>query len=183
MNNSLQNAPYLHLSGVARLASTGLDLSLTATGMATYDERGTINDAALVLDRRDHGGQRLRRIVLDLAATLTADVVVVEDLPMHAKSAGLTGQLHGALKYAMREFELRDPILAPPATLKKFATGNGNADKIAMVVAARDRLGYTGTDDNVADALWLAQMGLHLISHPNRVKLPALHLSALDKMP
>lgn len=37
--------------------------------------------------------------------------------------------------------------------VKKFATGKGNANKDAMVKAAQEQYGYTGTDDNVADAL------------------------------
>lgn len=42
-----------------------------------------------------------------------------------------------------------------PTTLKKFATGRGNAPKGAMLAAARERLGYRGLDDNEADALWI----------------------------
>lgn len=37
--------------------------------------------------------------------------------------------------------------------IKKYATGKGNADKKAMIQAARDKYGYTGSDDNEADAL------------------------------
>jgi len=38
--------------------------------------------------------------------------------------------------------------------LKKWATGNGNADKAAMIKAARDK-GYDVLDDNEADAVHL----------------------------
>jgi len=41
------------------------------------------------------------------------------------------------------------------ATLKKHATGKGNAKKPDMLAAARARLGYPGSDDNECDALWL----------------------------
>lgn len=37
--------------------------------------------------------------------------------------------------------------------VKKFATGNGNASKDKMVVAARLQYGYEGMDDNEADAI------------------------------
>lgn len=40
------------------------------------------------------------------------------------------------------------------ATIKKFATGSGNAPKNSMVAAAR-KLGYRGRDDNEADAYCL----------------------------
>lgn len=42
--------------------------------------------------------------------------------------------------------------------IKKFATGKGNAKKDAMIQAAKEKYGYTGNDDNEADALHI----LHL---------------------
>jgi Holliday junction resolvasome RuvABC endonuclease subunit len=42
----------------------------------------------------------------------------------------------------------------PVATIKKHATGKGNADKAAVIAAAR-ALGHAPTDDNEADALAL----------------------------
>lgn len=37
--------------------------------------------------------------------------------------------------------------------IKMYATGKGNAKKEAMIQAAKDKYGYTGSDDNEADAL------------------------------
>jgi len=42
--------------------------------------------------------------------------------------------------------------------IKKFATGKGNAGKPLMISAACLKLGYPGTDDNEADALWLLKL-------------------------
>lgn len=42
--------------------------------------------------------------------------------------------------------------------IKKFATGKGNAGKPLMIKAAQEKLGYTGNDDNVADALWMLKL-------------------------
>lgn len=39
--------------------------------------------------------------------------------------------------------------------IKKFATGNGNADKFQMIYFAQQKYGYEGEDDNVADAIHL----------------------------
>jgi len=41
-----------------------------------------------------------------------------------------------------------------PVDLKQYATGRGNADKTAMILAAR-RYGYEGNNDNLADAYHL----------------------------
>ena len=42
--------------------------------------------------------------------------------------------------------------------IKKFATGKGNAGKPKMIQAAKEKLGYTGNDDNEADALWILNL-------------------------
>jgi len=42
--------------------------------------------------------------------------------------------------------------------LKKFATGNGNCGKDAMVKAAQNKYGYTEGDDNVADAMHMLEL-------------------------
>jgi hypothetical protein len=47
----------------------------------------------------------------------------------------------------------------PVATIKKFATGNGNANKPAMIKAIVAR-GYSPADDNEADALALLHWGM-----------------------
>jgi len=43
------------------------------------------------------------------------------------------------------------------ATLKKFATGKGNADKEAMLEAARQRFKPDLASDDEADALWILE--------------------------
>jgi hypothetical protein len=48
-----------------------------------------------------------------------------------------------------------------------------------MVVAARERLGWTGMDNNAADALWARAVGLALYD-ALPVKLPQSHLVALE---
>lgn len=42
--------------------------------------------------------------------------------------------------------------------IKKFATGNGNCGKPAMIKAAKDKYGYTGNDDNEADAIHMREL-------------------------
>lgn len=170
----------------ARVAA--LDLSLTGTGYSFSgpddDEyTGTITPPAKL-----RGGARLDHIitVIDTVAfRLWGDLppthVIVEDLPIHAKSAGLTAQVHGAFHFWSGRRGWPVAMLVPPATLKTYATGKGNADKVQMVVAARDRLGYEGTNDNEADAMWLNALAYHLAGQPI-VDLPRTHLRALAKL-
>ena len=45
-----------------------------------------------------------------------------------------------------------------PKEIKRHATGKGNCNKEAMIQAAKDKLGYEGDDDNIADALWILNL-------------------------
>lgn len=42
--------------------------------------------------------------------------------------------------------------------IKKFATGKGNANKQDMIDAAKKKYGYTGSDDNEADAIHMREL-------------------------
>jgi hypothetical protein len=69
--------------------------------------------------------------------------------------------------------------LVPVKTLKKFATGNGNADKAAMMLAARRRAALIFKDDNQCDAFWAREAGLDHYGEMINVKDPSQALSAL----
>jgi len=60
------------------------------------------------------------------------------------------------------------------ATLKKFATGHGNAKKPEMIAAAQARFGYPVADDNEADALWL-------LAYAETVILPPLAVAGASR--
>jgi len=70
--------------------------------------------------------------------------------------------IHASKMVAMIETlceELGVAYMAFSATeIKLFATGKGNAGKPAMIKAAKDRFGYTGNDDNEADAICIYQL-------------------------
>lgn len=144
--------------GAAMTAVIGLDLSLTATGVALPNGT-TMTIKTRVVD----GDERLLHIVETVMYAVTqssvVDLVVIEDLPVHAKSAGITGMVHGAVRAALIARDV-PYVLIPPATLKKYATGKGNADKTAMAVAALKRGNREFDDDNQCDAWWLRTMGM-----------------------
>ena len=50
-----------------------------------------------------------------------------------------------------------ESLPVPSTTLKKWATGSGHANKVAMILAAKKYLGRNPEDDNEADAVLLAQ--------------------------
>lgn len=159
----------------------GLDLSITATGVAWVDGSwSTISPNAKLGDGRlrvivDH----VERVAFD-APDARPDLAVIEDLPTHARAAGITGMVHGAVRLHLIRADI-PYALVTPATLKKFATGKGNADKTAMAMAAYKRAGVEFDDDNQCDAWWLRQAGLRALGVPE-VDLPAAQVAALDKV-
>lgn len=160
----------------------GIDPSLSATGVARTD--GTTHTVKTDT-KKDGDGGRLLKLRRELADHIRGggqlrrpDFAVIEDLPTHAMSAGLTGRAQGIVRMTLAEWDV--PYVAiPPATLKKFAAGKGNANKEAMREAWLAFSGEDNRDDNQVDAAWLRQIGLHLKGVP--VHLPPEQLAAVDK--
>jgi Holliday junction resolvasome RuvABC endonuclease subunit len=161
---------------------TGLDLSLTATGVALP------NGVTRTLATRAGDGDRRLSVIANTLYDLlsgseawnTAEIVVIEDLPAHARAAGITGMVHGAVRVLLIEAAV-PYALVPPASLKKYATGRGNATKADMRMALYQRAGLDLRDDNQVDAWWLRTMGLDALGAPV-VPMPKTHRAALDKV-
>lgn len=155
----------------------GIDPSLSGTGVALITgELRTIKTTAKMGD-----GERLLYLYTELVKLTTdgADFALIEDLPTHAMSAGLTGRAQGIVRMLLAQRKI--PYLAvPPATLKKFATGKGNAKKDAMRQSWLEFSGDDNADDNQVDAAWLRTIGLHLKTGET-YDLPAEQLAAVDR--
>lgn len=110
------------------------------------------------------------------------DLAVFEGYAFQSKTnAVAAGELGGIVKFTT--FRLGVPFIdIAPGTLKKVATGKGNAPKEEVLVAAVHRLGYDGHDNNEADALWLLQAAAQHYDLPCKVDLPKSHTSTLHKV-
>jgi Holliday junction resolvasome RuvABC endonuclease subunit len=154
-----------------------LDLSLTATGWATPSGYGVLTPPA----GRERGLPRvswIRDAVLSLAAGV--DVVVIEGLAFGARGQAMLdlAGLGWVVRLGLAEAGVRY-VDVPPAVLKKFATGKGNAPKPAMLAAAIRRLGYAGYQADEVDALWLLHAALTHYDLPGAVALPQDQREAL----
>ncbi|GAG77260.1 unnamed protein product [marine sediment metagenome] len=91
------------------------------------------------------------------------DLVVYEEVPRHLGRAA-AAVYHGFLAELQAWGEKNEiPYKGVPiATIKKFATGKGNANKEAMMEAARAK-GWSFEDDNEADALWLLHVAIDML--------------------
>lgn len=159
----------------------GLDLSLSATGYC--DEQGKSGVIKTTSNQRVE--DRLEAICTYICDLLVpyADVLVIEDLPRGVKHGAVElGMVHGVVRLMMLENWPAKPIVwVPPATLKKYATGKGNASKSDIRVHVYIDYKEDIADDNAADAFVLRQIGLALYGE-HVPKLPKVQTEALDKL-
>lgn len=167
----------------------GLDVSFSRTGVARSDG----NWRSLVPPQGIDGMRRISWIRGMIACEVTgADLVVIEGFSFGSQGNSFLdlAQLGGVIRFAL--FDAGIPFVdIAPATLKKYATGYGRADKPDMVEAARVALGYLGHVHDEADAMWLREMALDwygvrpvpVVSPLNRESLHAVRWPHIAKSP
>ena len=142
-----------------------LDLG-TTTGWALRHRDGTVSSgtAAFKPQRFEGGGMRFLRFKrwLNELCSVSSDIhaVYFEEVRRHAgvDAAHAYGGFLGHLTAWCEQHNL--PYQGVPVgTIKKHATGKGNAGKPEMIAAAQAR-GYAPIDDNEADALALLHWAL-----------------------
>lgn len=146
--------------GLAHHAVLALDLG-TTTGWALRSRDGGITSGTMSFkpSRFEGGGMRFLRFRGWLAeiAALSGGItrIAFEEVRRHVSTdsshvyAGFLATLTAWCEQADVAYEG-----VPVGTIKRFATGRGNADKEAMIAAMRAR-GFAPADDNEADALAL----------------------------
>jgi crossover junction endodeoxyribonuclease RuvC len=173
------------------LCIVGLDLSLSATGIACI-LGSTATTRHLKVPGTGH--ERMERILAEIARVVSlADVVAVEGPSYGSGTKGRQSGHHerAGLWWLVTHTLLRASgtpfAVIPPASAKKYASGKGNCGKADMLIAAVRRMpGVDVKDDNEADALWIASMaadryGCALVAMPqaNRAALEAVEWPGL----
>ena len=93
--------------------------------------------------------------------------VAFEEVRRHrgVSAAHVYGGLMATLQAVLEDRESKIPYISiPVGTIKKHATGKGNASKEQMITAAKKQWqveGWELKDDNEADALWVASAYLN----------------------
>ena len=145
-------------AGLGSGAVLALDLGTTAGwALRTPDDYTSSGTVLLKHSRYDGGGMRFlrfRRWLEDLDQDAgPIEAIYFEEVRRHAgtDAAHIYGGLLAVLS-AWCEEHLVAYQGVPVGTIKRFATGKGNADKAAVIDAIRSR-GFAPRDDNEADAL------------------------------
>lgn len=160
--------------------AVGLDLSLTSTGLAALNlDTGEMSTAAVTSSgkKTDRLPQNVRRLT-GLAESIVAGVeqcqpelVVIESALFNTGRTDTSAHRRAGLWWAVvLDLSRRYPVVeVAPASLKKFVTGKGNADKFAMGIQIAKHFGEQALPDaksDRADASGLAALGGYRLGAP-----------------
>lgn len=158
----------------------GLDLSLTGTGVAHFTDNGfethLIKSKGAKGDSLAERTRRLQKIKRDVLLLVPMGSLVVIEQPAYSQTGGSHHDRSGLwwlivdgldTHYSAVLDNHHSVVEIAPGTLKKFATGKGNAGKDEMLAAAIRRYPAAEVvDNNVADAVHLAAMGARYLGLP-----------------
>lgn len=151
----------------ARPSILALDLSVTATGWCLNRESGVIKS-------RLKGWERIAEITSEVfVKAFGIDVCVIEGYAFGAQGRGVyqLAELGGIVRYWLWQHHITT-VEINASTLKKYATGHGNASKDQMIAAAIRRFYFAGDENNQADAYLLWCMAREAYGGPI-AKVPA----------
>jgi Holliday junction resolvasome RuvABC endonuclease subunit len=80
------------------------------------------------------------------------------------------GQIGGIVKLCLLKRYGVSPLVVPPSTLKKFVTGNGQADKSMMMRATKVYWDLEVDQDDICDAHGLARLAQEFYAPTNRYR-------------
>jgi hypothetical protein len=190
-------------------AIVGLDLSMTATGLAVsfpaLAHEGGTRETALILVKsrpiqsgRNAKGKpdatwedrrvRMADIVRRITEAVPDGSLVFLEAPSYASSGSGTFDRSGLWWWTFSELVALECRVVPvsPAQRMMYATGKGggaDAGKDAVIAAVTRRYPDLDVrDNNVADAVVLMAMARRAAGAPMEAALPATHLRALDKL-
>jgi len=139
----------------------GIDLSLTSTGVAVISDELPECYITQTITPRLSGTNRLIEIrdKLLLGWCGYTDLVVLEGYAFAKNNrAHQMGELGGVIRVALTEQRI-NWIEVPPARVKKFCTGKGNAPKDIMIQQVYKHWGVECKTSDEADAFVLAKIG------------------------
>lgn len=143
-------------NALTRTDILALDIA-THTGYFSLHEAGVWNftESQRRNGNKMHGA--FRAMLLVYMRRYGIRQVVVEDVSVNRYFYDIRrlAELRGILLGVCDELDLPEPEFVNPATLKKWATGDGHATKAQMIAACKSKYGIVPVDDNAADACHL----------------------------
>lgn len=162
----------------------GIDPSLTSPGLAILESDGSLRGTFSLATKTLRGGARLEAIykwALGLLPDCTSGAetgrAVIEGYAIKANNRPFDlGEAGGVLRLALTIRGIPYEV-APPATVKKFITGNGQATKEQVAAAIKRNWGFSFVQEDEADAYGMAQLARSLLTgqarHPFQLEVVA----------
>lgn len=156
---------------------TGIDMSLTGMGVTRVDtERGEIASILIAskphpqrartargksVQLLQHRAARLHRLASAVVTIAQMSDLAVIEAPSYGSKGGMSRDRDGLWWLIVGELEANYcPVVEiAPKSRALYATGDGDADKLAIIGAVRRDYATELDDDNMADSLVLAAMG------------------------
>jgi crossover junction endodeoxyribonuclease RuvC len=137
----------------------GVDVSLTYPGYAVLADRKKVYIDSLKTGflRGAERWQAIHSVFSDVIAKHRPDRIVFENYGFNSHRIAVLAEIGGILRFSAFTHKIPYADVAPNS-LKKFFTGDGNADKQEMMREAFKR-GFICRNDNEADAVALALWG------------------------
>jgi len=130
----------------------GIDLSSTSTGVCFDGETSTIAPKGTLIERARAMRDEIRHLLIP-----APDLVVLEAIgTRHVQTAIAIATVHALVLDECHGYA--SVLTVSPASLKKWATSKGNANKDAMLVAGL-KAGSTAETNDEMDAWWLWTVG------------------------
>ncbi len=131
----------------------GLDVA-THCGYYSTHARGTWNFTESMSRNNNKQHKAFRDTLIDFIQRYNIKQIVAEDVNVnrHFVDARKLSEFRGILLEVCDTLDLPEPIFLKTATIKKWATGDGTADKAKMIQFCRSRWHTEPIDDNEADA-------------------------------
>ena len=169
-------------------AIIGLDLSLTSSGVAikpALADNRKEKVFAIPTTAKEHIRDRWKKIVVAIKREVrVGDSCFIEDyaygMPSQRSNLTTLAEVGGIIKFMLLNMGV--PIFpVSPGTLKKWATGKGNAKKEDMKLAVYKKFDMEFETSDEADAFLLADFGSQVLQVDTllRRKLMAYELAAL----
>lgn len=134
----------------------GLDIA-THTGFHSVHGSGTWDFTESMRRNGNKQHKAFRDTVMSFITEHGICQIVAEDVSAGTSAGGFKAsvklaEFRGILFEICDTLDLPEPVFINPITVKKWATGNGNADKEMMIDYCKRRWGIDPCDDNEADA-------------------------------
>lgn len=161
----------------------GLDLSLTSTGCVLLEDSEVAESKAIT--SRFKAEARLADLREKITSTIKLhqpELVVVEGYSFGSHTAiASMAEIGGIVKCSMFEMG-QNYLVVPPARVKKFATGRGNAKKDEVRLEVYKRWKFEAPSNDEVDAYVLARIGLAYLGYDTDLIKPQLEvIQALKK--